>query len=154
MTFLEYSLNKNMKYSFSYSYNTSISFYLYRRFSYPGKHVYVIAFIIIFIFDFFWNEFFLSIGTIFGSCVILWLLLYLWNVDYPAKILSSFLFLLSGGLLSVWIVFIVFKGLVDLLLFIRLSSPYFVIIVLLSLRTDYLHDYSYLNPLFFRFLGF
>ncbi len=143
-----------MKYSFSYSYNTSINFYLYRRFSYPGKHVYVIAFIIILIFDFFWNEFFLSIGTIFGSCDILWLLLYLWYVDYPAKILSSFLFLLSGGLLSVWIVFTVLSGLVDLLLFILLSYPYFVIIVLLSLRADYLHDYSYLNPLFFRFFGF
>jgi hypothetical protein len=64
---------------------------------------------------FFWKEFLRSIGTILGSAAILCRLFYLWKVpDSGANIFYYRLFLFNGGLLSVWMVFIVFNGLVDL----------------------------------------
>lgn len=125
--------------------------------------MYVIAFIMSFMFDFFWKEFFLSIGTILGSDT-LWILRYFWypdspwlrwNPESPAKIFYYRLFLFNGGRLSVvWTVFIVFNGLGDLvLLLILLSYPYLVIIVWLSWNIESLfEDYSCLYPLFLRFL--
>ncbi len=108
------------------------------------------ALIIILMFDFFWNEFLRSIGIIFGSGVSFWPLLSLWKVDSPAKILSSFLFLFIGGLLSVWMVLTVFNGLIDLLLNL-LYYPYLVITVRLSWKGDSLLESSSWYPFFLAF---
>lgn len=141
----------------------SISFYLSLRFSSPGKQVYVIALTINLMFDFFWKEFFLSIGTILGSDT-LWILRYLWypdspwfrwNPESPANMFYYRLFLFKGGRLSVvCTVFTVFNGLVErILLLILLYYPYLVIIVRLSWKIESLFPvYYYRYPLFFRFL--